>query len=129
MRDRLDDLGDAAVVLVTFAPARVLRGYRARLGLPYPVLADAERTAYAAYGLGRGPWWRVWGPATWRRYSQLLRAGRRLQRVQDDTLQLGGDFVIGRDGRILLAHRSKGPADRPPVDDLVSAVAAGDRAG
>lgn len=122
MRDRLDDLGDAAVALVTFAPQRVLRGYRARLGLPYPVLSDEDRAVYRAYGLGRGPWWRVWGPATLRRYGQLLRRGRRLQRVGGDTLQLGGDVVVGRDGRVVMVHRSRGPADRPPVDDLVAAV-------
>lgn len=122
MRDRLDDLGDAAVALVTFAPRRVLRGYRARLGLPYPVLADEDRSAYRAYGFGRGPWWRVWGVATVRRYAELLRRGRRLERVRGDTLQLGGDVVVGRDGRIVLIHRSTGPADRPPVDDLVAAV-------
>jgi hypothetical protein len=122
VRDRLDDLGDAAVALVTFAPQRVLRGYRARLGLPYPVLSDEDRAVYRAYGLGRGPWWRVWGPATLRRYGQLLRRGRRLQRVGGDTLQLGGDVVVGRDGRVVMVHRSRGPADRPPVDDLVAAV-------
>jgi hypothetical protein len=122
VRDRLDDLGDAAVALVTFAPQRVLRGHRARLGLPYPVLSDEDRAVYRAYGLGRGPWWRVWGPATLRRYGQLLRRGRRLQRVGGDTLQLGGDVVVGRDGRVVMVHRSGGPADRPPVDDLVAAV-------
>lgn len=135
MRDRLDDLGDAAVALVTFAPERVLRGYRARLGLPYPVLSDTERVAYRAYGLGRGPWWRVWGWSTLRRYGELLRprSGRgagagaggvpgRLRVPQGDTLQLGGDVVVGRDGRLVLVHRSTGPADRPPVDDLVAAV-------
>jgi AhpC/TSA antioxidant enzyme len=123
VRDRIDDLGDAAVALVTFAPVRVLRGYRARLGLPFPVLADEDRAVYRAYGLGRGPWWRVWGWSTLRRYGQLLRRpGQRLQRVQGDTLQLGGDVVVGRDGRLVLVRRSTGPADRPPVDDLVAAV-------
>lgn len=122
MRDRLDDLGDAAVALVTFAPRRVLRGYRNRLGLPFPVLSDEERAVYRAYGLGRGPWWRVWGWSTARRYATLLRRGRRLEAVRGDTLQLGGDAVVGRDGRVLYLYRSTGPADRPPVDDLVDAV-------
>jgi hypothetical protein len=122
VRDRLDDLGDAAVALVTFAPVRALPGYRRRLGLPFPVLSDEDRVAYRAYGLGRGPWWRVWGVATVRRYAALLRRGRRLQRVRGDTLQLGGDAVVGRDGRLVYVHRSTGPADRPPVDDLVDAV-------
>ena len=123
MRDRLGELGDAEVALVTFTHPRNLRGYRARLGLPFAVLADEARAAYRAYGLGRGPWWRVWGPATLLEYARLVREGGRPERPAEDTLQLGGDFVVGRDGRLVYAYRSTGPADRPPVDELVAAVA------
>jgi len=45
-----------------------------------------------------------------------------LRRPTEDTLQLGGDFVVGRDGRLVYVYRSKGPADRPPVDDLIAAA-------
>jgi hypothetical protein len=120
--ERLDELDGAAVVLVTFTRQRNLRGFRSRFGMPFPVLADEERVAYRSYGLGRGPWWRIWGPATVRAYAPLVLRGARLQRPTEDTLQLGGDFVVGRDGRIVYAYRSKGPGDRPTVDDLVAAV-------
>lgn len=123
MRDRLDDLGDADVALVTFTRPRNLRGYRGRLGLPYAVLADESRATYRAYGLGRGRWWRVWGPATVRAYARLMRTGARVERPQEDTGQLGGDFVVDRQGRLAYAYPSTGPSDRPPVDDLVVAVA------
>ena len=122
MRDRLDDLEGTVVVLVTFTAQRNLRGYRSRLALPYSVLADESRVAYRAYGLGRGPWWRVWGPATVRAYARLLRRGARLHRPTEDTLQLGGDFVVGLDGRLVYAFRANGPAERPPVDELVAAA-------
>ncbi|MDP9071448.1 MAG: hypothetical protein M3N68_09235 [Actinomycetota bacterium] len=122
MGERLDELGDAEVALVTFTGQRNLRGLRARLGLAYPVLSDEDRAAYRAFGFGRGPWWRVWGPATLRRYAQLLARGRRPRRPTEDTLQLGGDVVVGRDGRLVYLFRSRGPADRPPVDALVAAV-------
>lgn len=122
MQDRLEDLGDAVVVLVTFTRPRNLRGYRGRLGLPYPVLADEARAAYRAFGLGRGPWWRVWGPATWWRYVRALAAGERVERPTEDTLQLGGDVVVGRDGRVSYLYRSRAPTDRPPLDELVAAV-------
>lgn len=123
MRDRLAELGDAEVALITFTRQRNLRGYRSRFRLPFPVLADESRATYRAYGLGRGPWWRVWGPATLRTYARLLRRGATLQRPNEDTSQLGGDFVVDGDGRIVYAYRSRGPADRPPVDELVAAVA------
>lgn len=122
MRDRLDELAPAEVALVTFTRQRNLRGYRSRLGLPYVVLADEARTSYRDYGLGRGPWWRVWGLATLRAYARLLRRGGRLRRPAEDTLQLGGDFVVGPDGRLAYAYRSRSPADRPRVDDVIAAV-------
>lgn len=124
MRDRLAELGDAEVVLVTFTRRRNLRGYRGRLELPFPVLADEDRAVYRAYGLRRGPWWRVWGPATWVAYARGLLRGERVGRPTEDTLQLGGDFVVGRDGVVRYAHPSRSPTDRPPVDALVAAVSA-----
>ena len=70
----------------------------------------------------------MWGPRVWRDYARLLRKGARFERpkAHEDTLQLGGDFVVGRDGRLVLAFRSKGPDDRPSVDALLSAVLNGE---
>ena len=124
MRDRLDELGDAEVVVVTFTRQRNLAGYRRRFVDPLTVVSDEERRVYRAYGLGRGPWWRVYGVATLRRYVELLRRGRRLERPTEDTLQLGGDVVVDREGRLAYVHRSRRPDDRPDVDELVAAVRA-----
>ena len=124
MGERLDDLAGAAVALVTFTRPRNLKGYRTRHRLAYPVLADEERAAYRAYGFGRGPWRRVYGLSTIAAYARLLRRGARLTRVTEDTLQLGGDVVVGPDGRIAWVFRSRRPDDRPAVDDLVAAVRA-----
>jgi hypothetical protein len=120
--DRLTQFGAAAVVLITFTRPRNLPGFRRRLGLSYPVLADEARAAYRAYGLGRGSWRRVWGLRTMRAYGRLLRAGRRPRLPSEDTLQLGGDFVVDPDSRVSYAYRSAGPDDRPSVDDLITAL-------
>jgi hypothetical protein len=120
--DRLAEFSGAAVVLITFTRPRNLHGFRRRLALAYPVLADETRAIYRAYGLQRGSWRRVWDLKSGRAYGRLLRRGRRLERPSGDTLQLGGDFVVDRDGRLAFADRSTGPDDRPSVDDLVDAV-------
>jgi peroxiredoxin len=120
--DRLKRFGDAVVVLITFTRPRNLHGFRRQLNLAYPVLADEARVAYRAYGLGRGRWWQVWGPQTLRAYGRLLRSGQRLRVPTQDTLQLGGDFVVDRAGRLAYAYRSRRPDDRPSVDDLLTAV-------
>ena len=124
MSDRLDEFGGAAVVLVTFTRPRNLRGFRRRLGLRFPVVADETRAVYRAYGLGRGPWWKVWGPRALLAYIRLVRTGRRVERPTEDTLQLGGDFVVDRDGGLAYTYRSRAPDDRPSVDALIEAVRA-----
>lgn len=40
----------------------------------------------------------------------------------DDTSQLGGDFIVDRNGVLRLVHASHDPADRPPVDDLLNVL-------
>jgi peroxiredoxin len=120
--DRLAEFSNAAVGLITFTRPRNLRGFRHRLGLAYPVLADETLVVYRAYGLRRGSLWRVWGLGAIRAYARLLRRGGRLERPTGDTLQLGGDFVVDRDGRLAYTYRSRGPDDRPSVDDLLNAV-------
>ncbi len=120
--DRIGEFGDAAVVLITFTRPRNLPGFRRRLGLAYPVLADEERLSYRAYGLGRGPWWRIWGPRTLQAYRRVAKRGQRLRLPSQDTLQLGGAFVVDHAGVLAYAYRSTGPDDRPLIDDLVTTV-------
>ncbi len=113
------------VVVVAFAPAASLAGYQQRQGLQETlVLSDPERVSYDAFELGRGSVLRVWAdPRVWRRYAQLVRKGRRPEPAQEDTLQLGGDVLLGADGRIRWIFRSRGPEDRPTLADLEAAVA------
>ena len=125
MRDRLDEFDPATgVVLVTFTSPDRLDDYLARNDLPFPVLIDAERSAYRAYGLRRTSVARAWGLRPAVAYLRLLRRGRwrDLRRPVEDTLQLGGDFVIGPDGGLVYGFWSAGPDDRPPVDELIAAT-------
>ena len=122
MRDRLDELGGATVAVPTFAPWSRLAAHRARLDLPFPVLADPERSIYRRFDLGRGSVGQIWSPGTLRLYGRLLRRGRRLRRPTEDTRQLGGDFVIDGAGRLAAGFWPRSPDDRPPVDALIQAV-------
>lgn len=130
MRDRLDDFGDADVVLITFTDPGNLPTYLERNGLDLPVVVDRDRSTYQTFGLGRGSVRRVWGAKAARRYAEILRSDgvTGLARPTEDTLQLGGDFVIGPDGSLLYGFWGEGPDDRPSVDELLEAVA-GHRSG
>jgi hypothetical protein len=41
---------------------------------------------------------------------------------RDDYRQSGGDFLLDSTGRLVFAHRSRDPADRPPVKALLAAI-------
>ena len=124
MSEQLDDT--AELVLLTFTRAELLDGYQERRDLSLTILIDGNRDVYAAYGLGRGSFGRIWGWATLRRYAQILRRSGRgmtdLVPATEDTRQLGWDFVIAPDGRLIWGYWSAGPADRPSVNDVFEAV-------
>ena len=124
MRDRLDEFGDADVVLVTFTDRDNLPAYRQRHELDLPVVIDADRSAYRAFGLGRGSVHRVWGARAAARYWEILRADGigGLARPVEDTLQLGGDFVVDPEGRLVYGFWGEGPDDRPDVEELLGAL-------
>jgi peroxiredoxin len=114
----------ASVLVLSFGRPDVVEGYRRRLALPFPVAADPERRAYAAYGLLTGSTWAIWHPRVLLRYLVLLLRGLPLRRParDDDLAQLGGDFVIGADGVLRFAYRSRRPDDRPDVAALLAAL-------
>lgn len=125
MRDRLHSFGaNTDVVLVTFTEPDHLTAYRERHGVDLPVILDPNRDAYRAFGLGRGSVRRVWGLQAARRYTEIIRsegfAG--LTRPTEDTLQLGGDFIVDPTGTLIYGFWGQGPDDRPDVDDLVAAL-------
>lgn len=124
MSDHLDQLGQALPVVVTFAhePAQ-LAAYRAHLGVPFPVVADPERQLYRLLGAGRGSLLDVWSPGTLVMYLRLLRRGRRLQRPNADTRQLGADAIVDRTGRLHRRWLPSGPDHRPPLAEIVAALA------
>ncbi len=113
----------ADIAVVTFSQPNLLRAFEKQMDLSLRLYADPQRSVYRAFGFERGSRARVWlDPRVLRRYAQLLRRGRRLQRSDQDTLQLGGDVVIDRRGRLAWIHRSEGPEDRPTVDAMAAAV-------
>jgi len=124
VRDRLDQFGDAAVAVITFTKPDAARAYRESNGVPFPILIDGDREVYRSFGLDRGTVRRVWGWRAGRRYVEIARARGlgALRRPNEDTLQLGGDFVVGADGLLAYGFWGQGPDDRPDIGSLVAAV-------
>lgn len=120
---RWRSVGATALFVVFDDPALVRRTMLRDLDdLPFPVLVDRDREHYAAWGLQRAAWWRIWlDPNVHRTYARLLRSGERLGVGGVDLLQLGGDFVVGPDQRIVYS-RPQQRDDRPAVGELLKAA-------
>jgi peroxiredoxin len=89
-------------------------------------LADPERAAYRAYGLGRASLLEsVLSP-------RVMKSNKRLEREKgwkpemppagQDAFQMSGTFIIGADGRIRLPYYYDDIADHPPVELLLRGV-------
>ena len=124
MREQQTELDrlNVAVAVVTFELGPVAERYVQDHKLDWPLLVDESRALYAAYGMHRGHWWDVFGPAAWWVYFKLLLRGRRLRRTSGDVTQLGGDVLIDPRGIVRLHHVGRGPADRPPVETILAAI-------
>ncbi len=113
------------IVALFFSQVRRLPEYRIHFDIPdaIPLLADEERTVYKAYGMRVGSLREIYAPEVLKKYYDLIRGGRKLRlKTDEDTRQLGGDVIVGADGRIILAHCSKNQADRPSVETLIAAI-------
>lgn len=142
--DRLDAIAgiDARLIVVSFAPLDEFREWVPyfrktflerfykdnRLEMRHDIfartrfVADPNLEAYHAYGLGRLSPWAAYGPKIVWRYLQFISQGKPLQIPKQSTLQRGGDFVIGRDGRITLSLIGKDQSERPSINDILASL-------
>jgi hypothetical protein len=122
VRKHLDEIRQAGakVLVVTQSRPEAV----AAMSLPLPTVCDPERAAYRYFELDRGKWSMFFRRSVLARYLRLIFTGWRPHRgeVGEDMLQLGGDFILTSDRRLVYAHRSNDPADRPTASDLVMQV-------
>ncbi|KAK7487088.1 hypothetical protein BaRGS_00021583 [Batillaria attramentaria] len=119
---------DAAIVLVSFGEREGALKWLADTGCPFDLLLDKSRQLYHSFGLKRSVY-KVWSISCLLYYAEQMRAGRTLpspyEDIHDDPNQMGGDFIIAKDGQILLAHCSQTASDRPSVDSLLQTLESG----
>ncbi|MDP9069242.1 MAG: hypothetical protein M3N53_12980 [Actinomycetota bacterium] len=121
--DELESRG-IGVLVIGFDELEALDDMKQRLSSPFTFLRDESRAGYIALGLGRAGVLRTYlHPDVLRPYARfaLQRELPKLRRRQDRR-QLGGDFVVRRDGQVVFAHPERGPEDRVPVGAIVAAA-------
>jgi peroxiredoxin len=121
--DEFRSLG-ADVLAISFASPERITAFLEQYNLTIPVLADPQRAAYSAFGLGRAPWQKLLAPHVVGRYVKLMARGWLPSKPTpgDDVNQLGGDFVLDAQHRLVYSYRSDNPTDRPRIDELLRAV-------
>ncbi len=125
VNQRFDEFGPGVdLVLITFSDRKYLRSYRHRTGWNKPILIDTDLEVYRQFSYKRGSRWRVYGWRALRQYVNIIRRDGIdvLDRATEDTLQLGGNAVIGPDGTAAWIYRGAGPDDRPTFDEILAEV-------
>jgi alkyl hydroperoxide reductase subunit AhpC len=112
------------VIAISMSRPETLARYLAARAMPIPMFADPDRRVYAELGLARTSWGKLLRPSIIWKYLKMIARGGKLRPVPtgEDALQLGGDFLVASDGRILWEYRSSDPTDRPTVDELLRVV-------
>jgi hypothetical protein len=113
-----------SVLVVAQAKPEVLSVYLARRGWHVMVVSDPARVAYRAFGLERTSWLGFFRPRVLWGYLHGMLRGYGLKRpyAGEDILQLGGDFVLDRHGRVVFAYPSADPTDRPGNSAILAAI-------
>jgi peroxiredoxin len=122
-RDQFAAAGCSVLVVAQARPEQLAR-YLARYGWHVPIVSDPERVAYRAFALERTSWLTFFRPRVlWGYLSGMLRGyGVKKPYAGEDILQLGGDFLLDRLGRVVFAYPSANATDRPGVAALLTAI-------
>lgn len=124
-KDEIGKLG-AEVLLIAFDKQSLL-DTKMMLGLqvPFQLVFDFTKETYRRWGLGRTSRWKSYlSPTLSFRYLKLLLKGEKFLGFAPDMFQLGGDFIIDKNGNIAFAYRMKNNGDRVGIGQLLSELKA-----
>ena len=84
-------------------------------------LSNPDQSAYQEYRIGKINAQDLFNPASWRAWRNVMARGYKPGSTGgQDGMQLGATFIIGTDGRVLLAHYNKYMGDHPEMKKLQS---------
>lgn len=107
------------VFIISFGTLPAVQQWMSETCTTFTVLLDRERTVYNAYGLERSRL-RAFSPRTLWLYATCHLRGKQMHSSHgDDTSQLGGDFIVDKNGLLRLSYPSHDPVDRPAVEALL----------
>ena len=124
--DRIAETGADVVLVAHHDPELMMSKMMHSLNLPFVLLFDQTRAAYQRWGLGTVS------------FKAFVRAGLYLHAARSATrillgreqwlgtapvqTQMGGDFVVDREGTLVFANRLRSFHDRAKIEDLLAVV-------
>ena len=111
----------AEVAVVTMSKPEVLAEYQRTHQWPFRLFSDPERAVYRRFELPRAPMSSFFRPSVLAGYFRLMFRGWRPRKHQEgeDPFQLGGDFILDDNQKVIFAYPSKTATDRPDVAKLL----------
>lgn len=82
---------------------------------------DPHCELYRSFGLTKGSFWHLLGPAVWLRGFQALLNGHRGGKLQGDGLQMPGLFLVS-EGRIINSHQASHAGDHGNLKTFADAM-------
>ena len=110
------------VLSVFMYRAQPTRNFCRQRGVELECLGDPDHALYDAVGLERGGLKELYSPRVAVRGIGAALKGVLPGKPEGDRSQMPGTFVVGRDGRIGLAHYNRDQSDNPKMDEVIEAV-------
>lgn len=121
-REEIDAAGGDVVAVFQYR-AEPTRNFCRKREVSLECLGDPERDAYSAVGLEEGSLKEFVGPRLVTRFVRAARTGALPGNPEGGAVtQRPGTFVVGRDGRVVMAHYNRDSSDNPPIEEVVAAV-------
>jgi len=123
LRDRHQEILERQADLFLIAPSTAQQAHRATVefNVPYQMLADPQRLAFAAAGMRRD----LFSSLNLRTFQYFLRTwkkGIRQKGIQGNPFQQGGALVIGRGGVLKFHFIGKAAGDHPDLDQVIASI-------
>jgi peroxiredoxin len=113
----------AEVVLVAYHDPELLTSKMMHdLEVPFTLLLDPAREAYRRWGLDRATWRNAIVPGLFVAAAKSLFSREPSLGSTPGPVQLGGDFVVGRDGRLAFVNVMRSFHDRAPMPAVLAAL-------
>lgn len=123
LRNRCQEILERQADLFLIAPSTSQQAGRATVefNVPYQMLADPQRVAFAAAGMRRDLFSNL-NVRTFQYFLRTWKKGIRQKGIQGNPFQQGGALVIGRGGVLKFHYIAKAAGDHPDMDQVIAAI-------